>query len=122
MVTSWRWNFTPDRYSEPIWWDKHDLVDIISGSMPIFLIDQELQEQHGDRIVKTYKDCCEWFGKIGWDELIDHKALNNDRSVQESRFSSGWAVTINFSMDKEYKMTDGFVLKTLSYKTYRWKN
>lgn len=122
MVTSWRWNFAPDRYSEPIWWNKHDLVDIISGSMPIFLIDQDLQAQHGNRIVKTYKDCCEWFGKVGWDELIDHKALNNDRSVQESCFSSGWAVTVNFSMDKEYKMTNGSVLKPLSYKTYRWKN
>ena len=71
---------------------------------------------------KPIEDVSEWNAKIGWDELVDHKDLTPDRSVQESRFSSGWAVIVNFSETKPYVAGDGATLKPWSYRVYRWKN
>lgn len=98
VVSTWRWNFTPDRYPpDPKWWNKHDLLLMITGDMPIFLVNREHLTTNGDRIARTYQTCSEWNAKIGWDELVDHRALTPDRAVQESRFSSGLAITVNFS-------------------------
>ncbi len=116
VVSTWRWEHTPDRYGDRKWWDKHDLLQLITGSMPIFLVNQEHLRNVGDRIVQSYKTVSEWNAKTGWDELVDHRALSADRTVQESRFSSGWAVTVNFSEAKSYQG-----LKPFSYRTYRWK-
>lgn len=120
VVSTWRWNFTPDRYSDPKWWNKHDLFYIIGGDMPIFAVNRQHLDTYGDRIAQTYRDVSEWNAKIGWDELVDHKDLTPDRSVQESRFSSGWAVIVNFSETKPYALSDGATLKPWSHKIYRW--
>mgnify|MGYP001563072546 FL=1 len=118
VVSSWRWEHTPDRYADPKWWDKHDLVQLITGSMPIFMVSPAHLETHGDRITQSYRTCAEWHAKIGWDELVDHRALTPDRSVQESRFSSGWSVTVNLS-DKPYTTHDGSVVAPNSYRIHR---
>ncbi len=34
VVSTWRWNFTPDRYGDPKRWDKHDLFHVLGGDMP----------------------------------------------------------------------------------------
>lgn len=120
VVSTWRWNFTPDRYSDPKWWNKHDLMDMIGGDLPIFMVNRKHLEANGERIAQTYKDVSEWNGRIGWDELVDHRALMPDRSVQESRFSSGWAIVINFSHDQPYSDAQGSI-KPWSYRIYRWK-
>jgi len=116
VVSTWRWEHTSDRYGDPKWWDKHDLLLLIAGNMPIFLVNREHLRNAGERIVQSYKTVSEWNARTGWDELVDHRALNADRSVQESRFSSGWAVTVNFSQDKSYD-----ALKPFSYRIHRWK-
>ncbi|MBI3693309.1 MAG: hypothetical protein HY238_00505 [Acidobacteria bacterium] len=121
VVSTWRWNFTPDRYPEMKWWDKHDLLLMIAGSMPIFLVNREHLDQFGDRIVESYRRCSEWNAKTGWDELVDHRALTDDRSVQESRFSSGWAVVVNFSDTESYVSGDGEIIGARSFKLSTWK-
>ena len=97
VVASWRWNLTADRYSDAKWWLKQDLLQMIGGDMPIHIIDRQYLEKAGAGIAEGYRRCSEWNARTGWDELVDHRALTADRSVQESRFSSGWAVKVNFS-------------------------
>jgi hypothetical protein len=120
IVSTWRWEYTPDRYSDPTYWDKQDLIYILGGDMPIFNVDQQLITTDGDRIVQTYNNVSQWNAKIGWDELVDHLDLTADRSVQESRFSSGWAVTVNFSDTASFTTSDRVLLKPYSFRTYRW--
>jgi len=121
VVSTWRWNFTPDRYSDSKWWTKHDLMDMIGGDVPIFMVNRKHLDANGERIVETYKNVSEWNAKVGWDELVDHRALTADRSVQESRFASGWAMVVNFSADKPYAAELG-TIQPWAYRTYRWKN
>ncbi len=120
VVSTWRWNFTPDRYPDPKWWDKHDLLLMVAGNMPIFLLSRDHFEKAGQRIVASYRTCSEWNAKTGWDELVDHRALTADRSVQESRFSSGWAVTVNFAQGRAYGVGAAAV-RPGAYRVYRWK-
>lgn len=108
VVSTWRWNFTPDRYPDPKWWDRHDLLHMIAGNMPVFLVTLPHLEKFADRIVETYKRCAEWNALTGWDELVDHRAVSAGGDVQESRFSSGWAVEVNFTAKPHYR-------------TYRWR-
>jgi hypothetical protein len=121
VVSTWRWNYTPDRYSDPTYWDKQDLIYIIGGDMPIFPVDQQQLAIDGARIVQTYNNVSKWNATIGWDELVTHMDLTTDRSVQESRFSSGWAATVNFSNVNSFITSDGTLLKPYSFRTYRWK-
>jgi hypothetical protein len=107
VVSTWRWNFTPDRYGDAKWWTTHDLIHLIGGNVPIFMVNLPHLETNGDRIVQTYKTVSEWNARVGWDELVDHRALTTDRSVQESRFSSGWAVEVNFGKE--------------TYRMYKWR-
>jgi hypothetical protein len=118
VVSTWRWNFGRNRYSDPAYWEKHDLLEILLGNMPIFLLNADLARRHGARLAQTYRDVCTWQGRVGWDELVDHRALTPDRAVQESRFSSGWAVTVNFS-ERAYQMSDGSTLGPRSFATRR---
>ncbi len=117
VVSTWRWNFTPDRYGDPKRWDKHDLFHVLGGDMPIFLVNRKHLETFGDRIVRSYRDCSEWAAKVGWDALLDHRALVPDGSVQQSRFSSGWSVIVNFSEDKPFRLASGEKLAPLSFST-----
>jgi hypothetical protein len=120
VVSTWRWNFTPDRYSDSKWWTKHDLMYMIGGDMPIFMVNRSHLEANGDRIAQSYRDVSEWNARIGWDELVNHRALTPDRSVQESQFSSGWAIAVNFSSDQPYAGKEG-PIAPWSYKIYRWR-
>ena len=75
VVSTWRWNFTPDRYSDPKWWTKHDRFYMIGGDMPIFVLNKPHLAKVGQRLLKTYEEVCKWHEKIGWDELVDHRDL-----------------------------------------------
>lgn len=116
VVSTWRWNFGRNRYADATYWDKHDLLEILIGNMPIFVLNADLARTHGARLAKTFRDVCTWQGRVGWDELADHRALTPDRSVQESRFSSGWSVTVNFS-DRPHRMPDGSTLGPRAFTT-----
>lgn len=114
VVSTWRWNLTADRYSDSKWWLKQDLLKMIAGNMPIHIVDRKYLEKVGPGIAAGYRRCSEWNARTGWDELVDHRALTADRSVQESRFSSGWAVMVNYSGRAHSS------LAPMSYRTYRW--
>jgi hypothetical protein len=49
--------------------------------------------------MRTFRDVCGWHEQIGFDEMTDHRFLSDDRLVQETRFSSGQAVVVNFGSE-----------------------
>lgn len=97
-----RWNQDPGRDHDL--WDRHDLMNILYGTAPILfmhpmagnVIGSPEWETVKDRYLQTYRNVCGWHERIGFDEMIDHRFLSKDRLVQETRFSSGQAVVVNF--------------------------
>ena len=120
VVTSWRWNYTPVRYTDPKLWDKHDLFHILFGQAPIFAVSKNNVDQEGPRIRQTYETVCQWNDKIGYAEMLDHRMVTDDKKVQESRFSNGWGVVVNFG-DKPFKTGLGKIVNPMGYLTYQWK-
>jgi len=120
VVTTFRWNYTPDRYENPKMWAKHDLFVILYGYMPIFVMTEEVLKERGARMAETWRKTSPWHEKIAFDEMIGHKALTEDRTVQESRFSSGWMVVVNFGA-KEFKLASGKTVSPMSFMTETWK-
>jgi hypothetical protein len=119
IVSSWRWNNTPNRYRDEAYWTKYDLFQLLYGTMPIVLGTAAQLDAKLDRLLRTYRTVCEWHARIGYDELADHRWLTDDGRVQESRFSSGWGVVVNFG-DSPYTAPAGEV-RPMGHLFFRWR-
>lgn len=94
IVTSWRWEDGNPQCPE-IWWKK-DLFNILYGSAPLWIVDQGRWEKHQVTFVESYQKVCNWLQQICYDELVSHRFVSEDRKIQESVFSSGKRVVVNF--------------------------
>ena len=118
-----RWNQDPGR--DASLWDRHDLMNILYGTAPLFFMHPRADNVIGssarvkamDRYLQTYRDVCGWHEQIGFDEMTDHLLLTPDRLVQESRFSSGWNVVVNFGQEP-WRDKRGFSVPPRSFHTF----
>jgi hypothetical protein len=99
IVTSWRWE-DANHHCPEIWWKK-DLFNVLYGSAPLWSIDQDRWESYEISFVESYTKVCTWLQQICYDELVSHRFVNEDRTIQETQFSSGKRAIVNFS-DKVY--------------------
>jgi len=90
---------------DPTLWNRHDLMNILYGTSALWfmhpkagnVIGTPAWERVKDRYLQTYRNVCGWHERIGFDELIDHRFLSDDRLVQQTRFAGGLGVVVNFS-------------------------
>lgn len=94
VITSWRWEDANHHYPEL--WHKKDLFNILYGSAPLWSIDQDRWEVWKESFTESYRKISPWLERIYGEELVEHRFLTEDRQVQESRFSSGIRVLVNF--------------------------
>ncbi|HID21991.1 MAG TPA: hypothetical protein EYP14_06275, partial [Planctomycetaceae bacterium] len=119
-----RWNQDPGR--APELGNRHDLFNILYGTPTILFLHPKAGNVVGtpawakvkDRYWQTYENVCGWHEKIGFDELTDHRFLSADRLVQETRFSSGWSVVVNFSK-VAWQDPRGFTVEPEGFRTLR---
>ncbi len=94
VVTSWRWE-DGNHHTPEIWWKK-DLFNILYGSAPLWNLDRERWDEYKYTFIDSYKNVCPWLQQIATDELVSHRFVTDDHKVQESVFSSGKRVVVNF--------------------------
>ena len=119
-----RWNQDPGR--DASLWDRHDLINILYGTAPLIFMQpragnvfgSEMEDGLRARYLRTYQDVSGWHEKIGFDEMTDHRMLTPDRMVQETRFSSGWNVVVNFGRESWHDPR-GFTVTPESFHTFR---
>jgi len=118
---TWRWEQTPQRWNDIKLWRLWDLYHILYAQIPIFVIHTGQATTWNDstraRILRTYRDVCGWTEKVGGVDMVDHRYLTSDRTVQETRFANGWSVVVNFSKDREWQAADRTPLPPLSFRT-----
>jgi hypothetical protein len=115
-----RWNQDPGR--DASLWNRHDLMNILYGTPPLWFMHPKAGNVIGTpewervkaRYLQTYRNVCGWHEKIGFDEMIDHRLLSKDRLVQETRFSSGQGVVVNFGSDV-WKDPRGFDVAAMGF-------
>ena len=81
----------------PSAWARKDLLNLLYGTMPLWMPDAALWRQYRLGFIRSYANVCSLFRAVGYDALEDHRYLSPDRLVQRSVFSSGTVVTVNFT-------------------------
>ena len=104
VVAQWYWGDYNNKL--PAIWAKRDLFNILYGTPPMFMFNRQYWSQNKDRFAKSYKDICAVARAVGYAEMTDHRFLTPDRDVQQTKFSNGVTVTVNFG-DKPHRLPDG---------------
>lgn len=94
VITSWRWEDGNASCPE-IWWKK-DLFNILYGTAPLWSIDNERWEAFSQTYLDSFHKISPWLREIQYDEMVYHRFITPDHMIQESSFSSGRCVLVNF--------------------------
>jgi hypothetical protein len=93
-------------------WARRDLLNALYGTPPMFMFNRKLWEQNKDRFVRSYQAIEPVVRATGYAEMLSHRWLTADHTVQQTKFANGVTVTVNFG-DKPYPLADGTVLPPL---------
>lgn len=104
------------REEDAKYWRLKELLSILHGQAPNFYltVDEFFEEQHA-RIKQSIDLVCPWHEKVGYDEMVDHEYLTDDRMVQQTRFSSGWTAIVNFSETETFVGAGGVKIGPLDF-------
>lgn len=114
VVSQWYWGDYNNKL--PSLWDRRDLWNALYGTPPMFMFNKAIWEKNRERFVQSYKTIAPAARATGYAEMLSHRWLTKDHSVQETQFAGGVRVTVNFG-DKPFTMEDGTVLKPLGQRT-----
>jgi len=112
VVAQWYWGDYNNKL--PMLWQKRDLFNILYGTAPMFMFDRNLWEQNKERFAQSYKNICDITRAVGYTEMTDHRFLTPDRDVQQTMFSNGVRVTVNFG-EKPYHLPDGKEIQPMNF-------
>ena len=103
----WYWY---DYSNRPLYlWPRRDLLNALYGTMPMYIFDYRHWTEHKDEFLKSYALTAPIARRTGYSEMLDHRALTADRSVQESVFSDGTRVVVNFG-EKPFELAAGEIV------------
>ncbi|MCX7414367.1 MAG: hypothetical protein NTW36_13140 [Planctomycetia bacterium] len=115
VVQTWRWEDGMNH--PPVYWPLKNLWSVLYGGAPMYRISGDRVKHHAEEIRRTQQYVNEWVRQIAFDEMIDHRFVTVDREVQETEFSSGRGVVVNFS-DEPHTLPDGQVVKARDYVSF----
>lgn len=108
VVSTWYWGDSSNRIPEV--WDRRDLFNILYGNMPLWAIrDWQHWKEYKERFIESYNNVSPVFERVGFEEMLSHRFVSDDRAVQETRFAGDIRVVVNFGQKK-------FMLKAPEYK------
>jgi hypothetical protein len=87
----------------------------------MFLFEEDFWQTHKERFVTSYETICPTVREVGYEEMLDHRFLTEDRDVQQTVFSNGTVITVNFG-DSPYEMPDGAVVDAMGYSIGKSEN
>ncbi|MGO8749116.1 MAG: glycoside hydrolase [Thermoguttaceae bacterium] len=107
VVAQWYWGDYNNKL--PKLWDRRDLLNALYGTPPMFMFDAALWRAQRGRFVESYRTATPVARATGYAEMLSHRWLTADHTVQESRFANGVTVTVNFG-ERPYTLPDGGTL------------
>jgi hypothetical protein len=87
-------------------WYRRDLLNILYGTMPFWAIpDWSYWKQNKGQFQKSYQNVSPIFEKVCTLEMLDHRFLSADRSVQETTYSGDIKIIVNFG-EQEFQVPE----------------
>lgn len=100
-VAYWYWGDHNNTFNDQQIWDKRDNFNVLYAVPPMYWIkDEKHFQKNKERFVKSYKASSEITRKAAGSEMISHEFLTPDRTVQQTKFSNGLTVTVDFSTNQ----------------------
>jgi hypothetical protein len=97
VASYWYWY---DHSNHPVcFWRKRDCFNALYGTAPMYIFNYAQWRGRKDQFVESWRRVGKVARDTGFSEMLSHRALDADRSVQETRFADGTVVTVDFRMD-----------------------
>jgi len=111
-VATWAWG---DNYvTQPDYMLTKDLFNILYGTAPSYHFDIHTYGKNRDKILESYNRVVPVYEKLFGAALVNHRWLTPDRSVQQTEFSNGWMVAVNFG-GSEFALNDGVKIAPMGF-------
>ncbi len=112
MVSYWYWGDYNNKL--PKLWKKRDLFNILYGTPPMYMLRHEQWQYEKNAFAASYAAIIPTIRAVGYSEMLSHKSLSADKTVQQTVFSNGTTVTVNFGNDP-FQMSNGQTLPPMGY-------
>ena len=66
----------------------------------MYVFDYSHWREHREEFIRSWRTVGGIARKTGFSEMVSHRVLNRERSVQETQFADGSVVTVDFSTEK----------------------
>lgn len=93
-VATWAWG--DNTLLQPEYVLRKDLFNILYGTAPSYHISSRTYWKNKDTILASYGRVVPVYEKLFGAALVNHRWLTPDRNVQQTDFSNGWHVVVNF--------------------------
>jgi hypothetical protein len=97
MIDTWYWGDASNQ--EPEVWRQRDLWNVLYGTSPIYVLDPARWASQKDRLAQSYKDVSTSDRAVAYAQMLSHAFLTPDHSVQQTRWSNGKVITVNFGSE-----------------------
>jgi hypothetical protein len=90
--------YTGDGVSKvPSFWDDKDLFNILYATMPLFMPpNRAYWNLNLEKFLTSYHLISSINRKVGFEQMTLHSFLSTDKKIQQTFFSNGWEITVNF--------------------------
>jgi len=109
VVSTWYWGDASDyllKAAQEIT-PKKDAFNILYGTIPLLWADSQGAWQSNRKLfLSTYRNTCKLHEAIAGTQMLSHEFVTSDRAVQQTRFSDGTIVFVNFG-EKPYIVSIG---------------
>lgn len=112
VVAQWYWGDYNNKL--PKLWKKKDLFNALYGTPPMYLFNADMWKRQKDQFAASYQKAEPVSRLSAYAEMVDHRALNSERTVQQSRFSNGVIVTVNFG-DLPFRLQNGKTVQAMDF-------
>ena len=117
-VVTWRWE---DGMNVPLqWWGRKVLLNLLHGTPPMYRMYASEFKAHREAIAQTHQLLSPWGRRVSYDEMVSHRFVTSDRLVQETRFSSGAGICVNFGRSP-FKVSETVVIPAEGYVMFTWR-
>lgn len=96
-VAQWYWGDYNNKL--PKVWRKRDLFNALYATPPMYLMHSWAWPKLKDQVLESMKTACPAALVTAGAEMVDHRFLTEDRTVQQTVFANGVKVTVDFRND-----------------------
>jgi len=114
-VATWAWG--DNTLIEPEYMLKKDLFNILYGTAPSYHISNRTYWKNKEKILESYRRVVPVYEKLFGAALINHRWLTPDRNVQQTDFSNGWHVVVNFG-PTAFTMDNHVTIASMGFHTW----